>query len=92
VIRNRDELIRPDETSWIKVESRTAYVANDTAIEMRIFVDRSIIEVYLYGSSYTTRVFPSRPATGLGWFSTGDAARIDRLEIWTMDSMWDTES
>ena len=60
-------------------------------VTLRVFVDRSISEVYCEGAAITSRLFPKRPAeaTAVHVFAAGgDAVRLLELEVYSMGSMW----
>jgi len=65
-----------------------SYLNQGQAVEMRIFLDRSFVEVYVNGSALTSRTFPPIDALGLELFSEGGKAEIVSLDAWTMRSMW----
>jgi sucrose-6-phosphate hydrolase SacC (GH32 family) len=57
-------------------------------LELRIFVDRSIIEVCAGESWLSARVYPTRPdSLGLGLFA-GDGNARATLERWEMEAIW----
>jgi beta-fructofuranosidase len=58
-------------------------------VQMHIFLDKSIIEVYLNGNAQTARTFPDPGSLGLGIFSEGGEAILKSLDIWEMKSMWE---
>ncbi len=62
----------------------------DGRIELRILVDRSVVEVFAAGGrvSITDRVFPDPSSSGLSAFSEGGAARIASLSVWKLRSVW----
>lgn len=61
-------------------------LASGEMLELRIFVDRSIIEVFANGyACLTARVYPERAdSTGVAVFAEGGAARMLGLEAWRM--------
>jgi sucrose-6-phosphate hydrolase SacC (GH32 family) len=69
--------------------SQPLSVSDGTPIELRVFFDRSVIELYAQGVVMTCRVFPDRPeeltaslsCSERGW--TGGSARV-----WAMRSIW----
>ncbi|KAH8058342.1 beta-fructofuranosidase [Aureococcus anophagefferens] len=71
-------------------------------VELEVFVDRSIVDVYFFGAALTSRcalpaslhdelarrgAVPSEVAS-VRAFSKGGTATLARLEAWTMGSMW----
>jgi sucrose-6-phosphate hydrolase SacC (GH32 family) len=57
-------------------------------INVRVFLDRSILEVYCSGAALTGRAFPTCEALGMDLFAEGGAASLTSLDIWSMHSMW----
>jgi beta-fructofuranosidase len=60
-------------------------------LELRVFVDRSVIEVFANGrAALTTRVYPTRDdSLGVGLFACGGEGRLISLDAWHMKSIWD---
>ncbi len=65
-------------------------LAADEALHVRIFIDRSIIEVFANERQcLTLRVYPSREdSTGVTIFARGGAAQLRSLSAWQMRSAW----
>ena len=59
-------------------------------LRLRIFVDRSIVEVFANGyQCLTLRVYPEREdSTGVPVFARGGAAKLMSLNVWQMRSVW----
>jgi beta-fructofuranosidase len=57
------------------------------ALELRVFIDRSVIEVFANGrQSLTQRVYPTRAdSTAVRLFAVGGAARASVVEAWDME-------
>ena len=74
---------RPPETGPLTL-------AADEALHLRIFIDRSIIEVFANDKQcLTLRVYPEREdSRGLALFSRGRPARLRSLKVWQMRSVW----
>jgi len=55
-------------------------------LRLRIFVDKSVVEVFANGrQAVMRRIYPSRPnSVGMALFSTGGAARVTSLKAWEM--------
>ena len=55
-------------------------------LQLRIFMDHSIIEVFAnHRQCITQRIYPTRPdSQGISLFSTGGTANFDTLTSWTM--------
>lgn len=60
-------------------------------LELRVFVDRSIVEVFANGRQcLTRRLYPTRPdSLGVAAFALGAPASLRSLEAWEMASIWD---
>jgi len=77
------------------VRSRTPEIgplyANDNQpVRLRIYVDRSSIEVFANGKQcLTVRVYPDREdSNGISVFARGGAAKLLSLHAWQMRSIW----
>jgi beta-fructofuranosidase len=62
----------------------------DGALFLRVFVDRSVIEVFANDRvCLTGRAYPTRAdATGVALVSSGGTAALQNLDAWTMSSIW----
>jgi len=60
------------------------------ALTLRVFVDRSVVEVFANGRACVTeRAYPSRPdAAGIRVGARGADLEIRRLSVWEMDNIW----
>jgi len=59
-----------------------------TKVNLRIFVDRSIIEVYANGHALTAAKCYANPgAGGIGLFADADCT-VEKMTVWKMRSMW----
>ena len=72
----------------LKNDPQQPYLNPGEDVQMHIFLDRSIVEVYVNGSAQTARTFPDPNALGLVIFSEGGEAKLKSLDIWKMKSMW----
>ena len=63
----------------------------DGSLELRVFLDRSVVEVYADERlPLTTRVYPTRAdSLGVGAFAEGGSARLLSLDTWRMASIRD---
>ena len=77
-----DALARPPEQGPIEL-------AEDEALELRVFVDRSVVEVFANDRlALAVRIYPGRQdSTGISFLSRGRKAEISRLDIWKMNSL-----
>ena len=59
-------------------------------VRLRIFVDRSIVEVFANGRlCLTRRIYPTRPdSLGVAVFAEGGPAWVKSLEAWEMAGIW----
>ena len=62
----------------------------DEPLELRVFVDRSIVEVFVNARQcVAARVYPERPdSTGIAFRSQGAASELTRLDVWEMASIY----
>jgi beta-fructofuranosidase len=62
----------------------------EALLDLRIFVDRSVVEVYANGRAcITERVYPDKQdALGIAIFSRGMPARVKRVDVWELGSIW----
>jgi beta-fructofuranosidase len=82
----RSDLIpRPPEVGPLEV-------GDDEPIELRIFIDRSIIEVFANERQcLTLRAYPDRDdSIGVSLFARGGTAKFSGIEAWQMESIRDT--
>lgn len=57
-------------------------------VTLRIFVDRSILEVYCGGATLTDRLYPDPSATGVDLFAEGGTARVTAVSVWPLNGVW----
>ena len=58
-------------------------------LELRVFIDRSIIEVFANDHQcLTVRVYPHQLSRGVSLFARGGGARLLSLDCWQMRSIW----
>ncbi len=58
---------------------------------MQVFVDRSVVEVFVNGRQcVAVRVYPDRPdSVGVSLRAQGSAAKVKSLDAWQMDSIYE---
>ena len=63
------------------------------SIELRVFVDRSVVEVFANNRHYLAkRVYPARPdSLGVQLFARGGKATVRSLDVWQMGAIWPIE-
>ena len=78
-----DTLARPPEQGPVRL-------AEDEALDLRVFVDRSVVEVFANGAlALSLRVYPGREdSRGVSLQSRGRGARISRLDVWRMEGIY----
>ena len=71
-------------------ETAPVWVAPEEPLELRVFVDRSVVEVFVNGRQcVAARVYPEREdSVGVSFRSRGTASRLRSLDGWQMDSIW----
>ena len=57
-------------------------------VRMHVFLDKSVIEVYVNGSALTRRVFSPADARGVDLFADGGQIKGVTVDAWQMKSMW----
>ena len=72
-------------------ETAPVLLAEGELLELRVFVDRSVIEVFANGRQcLAVRVYPERAdSTGVSLRAQGSAARLRSLDAWQMNSIWE---
>ena len=65
-------------------------IAEGEPLRLRIFVDRSIVEVFVNGvQSLTLRAYPDRDdSVGVSFFARGGTAKLVSLDAWQMECIW----
>ncbi len=73
-------------------ETAPVFLDDDEPLQLRIFIDRSVVEVYANGRQCVAlRVYPTREdSVGVSLRAQGRAARLNRLDAWQMKSVWET--
>jgi beta-fructofuranosidase len=59
-------------------------------VDLRLFLDRSIVEVYLAGREYAAqRIYPARAdSLGVALYALGGDAELHYLDAWNMEAVW----
>jgi len=78
-----DATSRPPETAQVVIE-------DGEPLELRVFIDRSVVEVFVNGRQcVAVRVYPGREdSTGVSFCSRGRDAQLLSLDAWRMNSIW----
>jgi beta-fructofuranosidase len=68
------------------VEAGPFELKSDETLKLRVFVDKSVVEVFANGrQAVMRRIYPSRPdSIGVRLFSNGGEARATTVEAWEM--------
>ena len=85
--RNRKALKQlPEETRYLAGQEAPFELGDREVLNLRIFIDRSILEVFANGRQcITQRIYPSLPdSAGVVLFSRGGGATIRSFEAWDM--------
>ena len=71
-------------------EMAHVYLAPAETLKLRVFVDRSVVEVFANGRrALAARVYPGRPdSTGVSLLARGSEAELLSLDVWEMRSVW----
>jgi sucrose-6-phosphate hydrolase SacC (GH32 family) len=78
-------ILPPDERK-IRTQAAPLTLADGEPLKLRVFLDRSVVEVFVNGrQAVAQRIYPSRPdSLGIRVFSRGGRARVTRLQAWDM--------
>ncbi len=81
-----DVLCRPPETAQVDLEG-------DEPLKLRVFIDRSIVEVFINGRQcVSARVYPAREdSVGVSLRAMGKDARLTSLDAWQMKSIYEND-
>ena len=65
-------------------------LAADELLQLRIFVDRSVIEVFANNRQcLTKRIYPARQdSRGVQLFARGGTAKLKSMDVWDMAAIW----
>jgi beta-fructofuranosidase len=71
-------------------ETAPVYLEPDEPLRLRVFVDRSVVEVFVNGKQCTAvRVYPERTdSVGVSFRSQGAPSTLRSLDAWQMRSIW----
>ena len=72
------------------VRSGKLELSPDEPLTLHIFLDHSVIEVFVNRrATFTSRIYPTRPdSRGLDVFAEGGHALLNSLDVWKMKSIW----
>lgn len=62
---------------------------NDRTVTLRVFLDKSVLEVYADGRACISRVlYPAANDRGLGLYAAGGPALVKSFKAWPMQTIW----
>jgi sucrose-6-phosphate hydrolase SacC (GH32 family) len=85
--RNTKALERlPEETRFVRAQEAPFGLVAGEVLHLRIFLDRSVLEVFANGRQcITQRIYPTRPdSVGVRLFSRGGCTTVKSFEAWHM--------
>ncbi|QGN07623.1 hypothetical protein Hrd1104_10140 [Halorhabdus sp. CBA1104] len=75
-------LARPPEVGSLVLD-------DDELLDLRVFVDTTIVEVFANGrQTLTARVYPNVESTAISLLARRGSAHLHSLDVWTMDDIW----
>ena len=76
----------PDGTLTVDAQSALFALADGESLELRIFIDRSVLEVFANGRQCVTqRIHPTRSdSLGVVLFSRGRSVNVKSVDAWDM--------
>ncbi len=61
----------------------------ENTLRMHVFLDKSVVEVYINGREcMTSRIYPSPRSVGVDLFARGGSVKVKSLDIWQMNTIW----
>lgn len=75
---------------WVRPPERAIMSRGDEMLKIRVFIDRSVVEVFVNGRQYLAmRVYPGRnDSVGVSLLAEGQEALLKSLDAWQMKSIW----
>ena len=75
---------------WIRPPESAVLERKDEALNLRVFIDRSVVEVFVNEKLYLAmRVYPGRDdSVGVSLRAQGQDATLKKLDAWQMQSIW----
>jgi len=72
-------------------ETAPVFLEDDEPLRLRVFIDRSVVEVFVNGKQCVAlRVYPARDdSLGVSLRAQGRAAQLNRFDAWQLRSVWD---
>ncbi len=80
--------------AWMRPPDKTTFERRGQPLKFRVFVDRSVVEVFINERLYmAARVYPGREdSVGVSLRAQGQDAILNKLNAWQMNSIWTTGS
>ena len=81
----------PEKARTLQAQEAPLDLARGEPLSLRLFLDRSVLEVFANGRQcITQRIYPHRPeSVGVLFFSLGGSANIESLQAWDLASTYD---
>ncbi|MCX6872933.1 MAG: glycoside hydrolase family 32 protein [Verrucomicrobia bacterium] len=75
---------------WLRPPERAVMERGTGPLKLRVFVDRSVVEVFVNGKLYLAlRVYPSRQdSVGVSLRAQGQDAVLKKLDAWQLQAIW----
>ena len=72
-------------------ETAPVFVARDEPLRLRVFIDRSVVEVFVNGRQcVAVRVYPGREdSLGVSFRAQGRDAELKSLDAWQMENIYE---
>ena len=75
------------QAAQVTAPARTVH-GESGSVTLRLFVDRSILEVYCGGAALTDRLYPEPSATGVDLYAEGRVAHVKAASVWPLRGTW----
>lgn len=75
---------------WLRPPERAIMSRDGEPLKLRVFIDRSVVEVFANGKQYLAmRVYPGREdSVGVSLRAQGQNAVLESLDAWQMKTIW----
>lgn len=75
---------------WVRPPERAVMSRGNETLKLRVFIDRSVVEVFVNGRQYLAmRVYPGRDdSMGVSLLAHGQDAVLKNLDAWEMNAIW----
>jgi beta-fructofuranosidase len=58
-------------------------------LRIHLFLDHSVVEMFVNGRAITERFYPDPKSLGLDVFAEGGSVRLKSIDVWEMKGIWD---